>query len=56
MELRTSDSITEFKKMLKTFLFRKRYDLSNLVINPPYAVQFHLGKCYMYETSAYSEF
>ena len=38
LEIRASDSITEFKKMLKTFLFRESYDLSNLVINPSYAV------------------
>ena len=38
LEIRASDSIAEFKKMLKTFLFRESYDLSNLVINPSYAV------------------
>jgi len=37
-EIRASDSIAEFKKKLKTVLFRESYDLSNLVIHPSYAV------------------
>ena len=51
LEVRASDSIAEIRKMIITFLFRESYDLSNLVINPSYAVWFHLGKFYMYETS-----
>ena len=56
MEICVSDSIAEFKKILKTFLFRESYDSLNLVINLSYVVWFQLGNCYMYETSVYSEF
>ena len=37
-EIRASDSIAEFKKKLKNFLFRESNALSNLVIHTSFAV------------------